>query len=195
MGRPLLPAAAMLDMACAATHSCLKDLAHLAAVLADVAIPSPLQLPLADSKLPALSLTLNTREACLSLVSEGIQGGRVTHLRCSISCLADGSNAGTSGEEEDEVGSGVLMNVLHGWISASQPLAYGTVIPRQEFQADAFAMDPAVIDNGTQVRRKLSPVTHDDHDVVMLCYFGAAVWMSKSAVLINTQVYLSSPSV
>lgn len=151
-GRALFPAAAMLEAGSAAICAALgtSSNAH-PAVLTEIAIPAPLQLPPSSFQLPLIKAVVDLANAALSIESARLGSDRSLHMRGSIAlavqCLCAPPAASVNGGE----GAAVLARTQAFSPKQSLPAAFGEVTQRKALQADEYIIDPAVIDNATQV--------------------------------------------
>lgn len=148
-GRPLLPAAAMIEMACAATSASFGN-TQMAAALTRVSIPSPLLLPLPDTRMLTLVLALDTACGLVSLESESPQTRSVPHMRSTVALAA---RRGDFLMEKAPLQRSSLagLTVARQSPQSRQPCALGYITCRKVLQAEGFLIDPAAFDNGTQV--------------------------------------------
>jgi len=143
--RVILPAAAMLEMAAAAVNAAFGSSAgQPGPALTGVGIPAPLPLPTASTAALLLAVALDTRKATLSVESSSGRGWG-THLRSSICLCYTGVGLGGLGVESKGLG---LLGVAP---VASAPSGFGAVVHRKGLQSQEYILDPAVLDNCTQV--------------------------------------------
>lgn len=150
-GRELLPAAAMLEAASAALAAVARGGAIATpAVLVDVRIPAPLVLPTRAAEAPTLAVRFDARKSVLA-VESGVEAQNkmwTTHLRAGVAFVR--------GEMERRPTSASLRFV-EGLLSSpllrkGPPIALGVVMQRNStLQPQEYGIDPAVLDNCTQV--------------------------------------------
>jgi hypothetical protein len=144
--RVILPAAAMLEMAAAAVNAAFGSSAgQPGPALTGVAIPAPLPLPTASTAAPLLAVALDPRKATLSVESTSGRGWG-TYLRSSISFCCAAVGPGGSSVEARGLG---LLGVTP---IATAPSGFGAVVHRKGLQSQEYILDPAVLDNCTQVK-------------------------------------------
>ena len=156
-GRELLPAAAMLEIAAAATFAALGSSAGAtsSAALTVVSIPAPLVLPTAASSAPRLAVEVDARLASISVESQQAATSWKTHLRASVACIAQLQSSATTAAglaPADSRQAAASATALLGVKEAPQNLAaYGSLEQRASTQPQEYFIDPAVLDNCTQV--------------------------------------------
>ena len=150
-GKALFPAAAMLETASAAVYTALgSSFKANSTALTCVAIPAALQLLPSNSQPPEIAAILDPGNAALSIESMGSTKSRTVHLKCSVASAMDCFNASSLGPLKESTGaSGRSLSFVR---TQHLPAAFGEVTKRNVLQIQEFIADPAIIDNGTQVR-------------------------------------------
>ena len=156
-GRELLPAAAMLEVAAAATFAALGSSAGpvSSAALANISIPAPLVLPAAARNAPRLAVELDARLASISVESQQAATSWKAHLRASVACTAQLQSSATVAAglaPADSCQAAAATKALLEVKEAPQTLAaYGSLVQRASTRPQEYFIDPAVLDNCTQV--------------------------------------------
>ena len=158
-GRELLPAAAMLEIAAAATFAAFGSSAGTLspAALTSISIPTPLVLPTTASNAPRLAVELDARLASISVESQQAATSWAAHLRASVACVAQlqinlSATAAAGSAPADSCQAAAAAAALLGMEEAPQNLAaYGSLVQRASTQSQEHFIDPAVLDNCTQV--------------------------------------------
>lgn len=171
-GQALFPGVGMLEMAAAAMNTMLQTGGNQSlarAALADVAIPAPLLLPLTAQI--SIIAAVNVRTGRISIQSGSGKAAPQTHLFGA----ALGVNSGAGERPMGAVQS--LQRLLPGvFLPVGTPLgaplasALGSVVQDPRRQAAQYYVNPALMDNCTQVRLVSAHMFGTGCPVVFMCF-------------------------